>query len=111
MTLIARRHAAPGTIERKYPHIVELAVGEDGLDVGLGRRIMHFHNSRHIKPRHGHIVLREGQTFYRWCFSDLATAHAFIEQFSGPLSTNLNADRRDEARRCFGVEPALTRLD
>ena len=45
----------PGTNERKYPHIVELAVGEDGLDVGLGRRIMAFHNSRHIKPRHGHI--------------------------------------------------------
>ena len=46
-----RRHAAPGAIERKYPHIVELAVGKHGLDVGLGRRIMHFHNSRHIKPR------------------------------------------------------------
>jgi hypothetical protein len=29
----------------------------------------------------------------------MATAHAFIEQFSGPLSTNLNADRRDQARR------------
>ena len=100
--LMARRRAAPGTIERKYPHIVELAVGEHGLDVGLGRQIMHFHNSRHIKPRHGHIVLKERQTFYRWCFSDLATARAFIEQFSGPLSTNLNADRRDEARRCFG---------
>jgi len=40
--LMARRRAAPGTIERKYPHIVELAVGEHGLDVGLGRRIMHF---------------------------------------------------------------------
>jgi hypothetical protein len=78
-----RRHAAPGAIERKYPHIVELAVGKHGLDVGLGRRIMHFHNSRHIKPRHGYIVLKEGRTFYRWCFSDLATAQAFIEQFSG----------------------------
>src|SRR6516162_3324831 len=54
-----RRHAAPGAIERKYPHIVELAVGKHGLDVGLGRWIMHFHNSRHIKPRHGHIVLKD----------------------------------------------------
>ena len=51
-----RRHAAPGAIERKYPHIVELAVGKLGLDVELGRRIMHFHNSRHFKPRHGHIL-------------------------------------------------------
>src|SRR5215831_4241275 len=84
-----RRHAAPGAIERKYPHIVELAVGKHGLDVGLGRRIMHFHNSRHIKPRHGHIVLKERQTFYRWCFSDLATAQA---------RDGLQSLRRDEAR-------------
>ena len=74
MTLasLARRRAAPGTIERKYPHVVELAIGKYGLDVGLGRRIMHFHNSRHINPRHGHIVLKNGQMYYRWCFSDLA---------------------------------------
>jgi hypothetical protein len=73
----------PGTNERKYPHIVELAVGKDSLDVGLGRRIMAFHNSRHIRPRHGHIILREGKTYYRWCFSDLATAREFMEQFGG----------------------------
>jgi hypothetical protein len=75
----------PGTIERKYPHIVELAVGDDTLDVGLGRRIMHFHNSRHIKPRYGHIILKEGKTYYRWCFADLPTARAFSEQFGGSL--------------------------
>jgi hypothetical protein len=75
----------PGTNERKYPHIVELAVGKVGLDVGLGRRIMAFHNSRHIKPRYGHIILKEGETYYHWCFSDLATAHAFIEQFGGTV--------------------------
>jgi hypothetical protein len=38
MPSLDRRHAAPGTIERKYPHIVELAVGRRGLDVGLDRR-------------------------------------------------------------------------
>jgi hypothetical protein len=75
----------PGTIERKYPHIVELAVGDDTLDVGLGRRIIAFHNSRHIKPRYGHIISKEGETYYHWCFSDLATAHAFIEQFGGTV--------------------------
>jgi hypothetical protein len=73
----------PGTNERKYPHIVELAAGKDSLDVALGRRIMAFHNSRHIRPRHGHIILREGKTYYRWCFSDLATAREFMEQFGG----------------------------
>src|SRR5215813_3127662 len=81
-----RRHAAPGAIERKYPHIVQLAVGTHGLDVGLSRRIMHFHNSRHINPRHGHIVLREGQTHYRWCFSDSTTTQAFVEQFDEEIS-------------------------
>jgi hypothetical protein len=75
----------PGTTERKYPHIVELAVGEDALDVGLGRRIMHFHSSRHIKPRYGHIILSEGKTYYRRRFLDLPTARAFIEQFGGSL--------------------------
>ena len=73
----------PGTNERKYPHIVELAVGNGSFDVGLGRRIVAFHNLRHIRPRHGHIILREGKTYYRWCFSDLATARDFREQFGG----------------------------
>jgi len=96
MTSLTRRHAAPGAIERKYPHIIELAVGKRSLDVGLGRRIMHFHNSRHINPRHGHIVLKNGQMYYRWCFSDLATALAFIEQFGGTVLQSLTCD---EARR------------
>ena len=86
MASLTRRHASAGTNERKYPHIVELVVDKHGLDVGLGRRIIHFHNSRHIKPRHGHIVLKEGQTFYRWCFSNLATTQAFREQFGGEVA-------------------------
>ena len=96
MPSLARRHSAPGTNERKYPHVVELAVGRHGLDVGLGRRIMHFHNSRHIKPRHGHIVLKQRQTHYRLCFSDRAMAHAFIEQFGGSL---YEPERRVATRR------------
>jgi len=63
--LMARRRAAPGTIERKYPHIVELAVGEHGLDVGLGRRIMHFHNSRDIKRRASHEARPKFDRLYR----------------------------------------------
>jgi hypothetical protein len=46
---------------------------------------MNFHNSRHIKPRHGNIILKEGETYYRWCFSDLTTARAFMEQFGGTV--------------------------
>jgi len=69
--------------ESKYPNIVELAVGGNGLDVTLGRRIINFHKSRHIQPRHGRTINRQKQIFYRWCFSDLATARDFIEQFGG----------------------------
>jgi len=71
--------------ESKYPNIVELAVGGDGLDVTLGRRIINFHKSRHIQPHHGRTLIRQRQIFYRWCFSDLATANAFIERFGGEL--------------------------
>ena len=65
--------------ESKYPNIVQLAVGDHGLDVTLGRQIINFHKSRHIQPHHGRTINR----FYRWCFSDLATARDFIEQFGG----------------------------
>jgi hypothetical protein len=71
--------------ERKYPNIVELAVTSDGLDLALSNRIIQFHKSRHIQPRHGRTVLRERKTYYRWCFSDLGTACDFIEQFGGAL--------------------------
>jgi hypothetical protein len=83
----------PETNERNYPYIVELAVGEDGLEAGLGRRIMNFHNSRRIRPRHGCIILKEGKTYYRWCFSDLATAQ---------LSSNSLAERSICCRRLRG---------
>jgi hypothetical protein len=73
------------TNERKFPNIVELAVAGNGLDVSLSRRIMEFHKSGNIRPRHGRTIFRQGQTYYRWCFSDLATAQAFIEKFGGEL--------------------------
>src|SRR5215472_9741866 len=73
--------------ESKYPNIVELAIDGNGLDVTLGRRIINFHKSRHIQPRHGRTIIRQKQIFYRWCFSDLGTAEAFMEQFGGSLTS------------------------
>jgi hypothetical protein len=55
------------------------------------RRIMAFHNSRHIKLRYGRIILREGKTYYRWCFSDPPTARAFSNSLAD-RSTNLIVD-------------------
>jgi hypothetical protein len=71
------------TNEAKYPHIVELAMRADGLEVELNRRMMEFHQSRQIQPRHGRRTIRDGEIYYRWCFSDLATARAFLERFGG----------------------------
>jgi hypothetical protein len=71
--------------ESMYPNIVELAVAADGLEVELSRRIITFHKLRHVELRHGRRIFREGQSYYRWCFFDLATAHAFIDQLGGEL--------------------------
>jgi hypothetical protein len=69
--------------ENKYPLIVEVAVAANGLDIELNSQIVGFHKSRHLRPRFGRTVFRDGQNYYRWCFSDLATARAFVEQFGG----------------------------
>jgi hypothetical protein len=62
--------------ESKYPYIVELVVAGDKLDVEFSRLMIDFHKSRKIQARHGRRIVREGQIFFRWCFSDLATARA-----------------------------------
>ena len=69
--------------EKKYPFIVEVPVAANGLARELSRQIVGFHKSRSVEPRHGRTTFRDGQTYYRWCFSDLETARAFVEQFGG----------------------------
>jgi hypothetical protein len=72
--------------ERKYPYIAELPASvRAGLDVALSRQIIQFHKTRTLAPRHGRTIEKEGHFYYRWCFSDLPTAHAFIEEFGGSL--------------------------
>jgi len=78
--------------ETKYPYIAELAASMRGLDAALSRRIMQFHKTRHVQPRHGRTILKEGQFYYRWCFPDLQIAHEFIEEFGGSLLEPEHAD-------------------
>jgi hypothetical protein len=73
--------------EREYPYIVEFVVAGEKLDIELSRRMMNFHRSRKISARHGRRIVREGQIFFRCCFSDLATADAFREQFAGEVAS------------------------
>jgi hypothetical protein len=71
------------TNERTHQYLVEIPVAAVGLDVPLNRQIMKFHESRHLQLRHGRTILRGGEYYYRWCFPDLMTALAFVEQFGG----------------------------
>ena len=56
------------TNERKYRHIVELTIAADGLDVALGRRIIEFHNSRHIQLRHGRRIVGKAKSISAGAF-------------------------------------------
>ena len=62
---------------------VELVMSGEALDVALSRRTVEFHKSRRIQPHHGRTTPGKDKTYFRWCFSDLATARAFVEQFGG----------------------------
>src|SRR5262249_48213141 len=76
----------PLTNERTYPYFVDIPVAAVGLDVALSRQIMNFHKSRQLQLRHGRTKSRGGENYYRWCFADLMTALAFVEQFGGAFS-------------------------
>jgi hypothetical protein len=69
--------------ERNSPFIVEVPVAANGLDVELNAQIVAFHKLRGIPHRFGRSIWRNEQRYFRWCFSDLETARAFIEQFGG----------------------------
>jgi hypothetical protein len=86
------------TNEREYPYIVELVFDNDILDVELSRRILDFHRSRKIQPRHGRRIVREGQFFFRWCFSDSDTASAFTQRFGGEVAQPVRQRRSRPVR-------------
>jgi hypothetical protein len=69
--------------ERKFPHIVEIALPVNGLDVRVNREMVAFCRLRDIRPRFGRRRTRTGRDYGRWCFSDQAIADAFREQFGG----------------------------
>jgi hypothetical protein len=80
--------------ESKYPYIVELLVFDDKLDVEVSRRILDFHRSQKILARYGRRIIRGRHIYFRWCFSDLVTASAFMEQFGGKLTGSGQPERR-----------------
>ena len=55
------------TNEQEYPCIVAIVIAGIGLDIGLSRRIIVFHKTRHIQLRHGRSTIPrgEGKVHYR----------------------------------------------
>jgi hypothetical protein len=72
---------------------LSFAFSKIALDVGLGRRIIGFHKSRHIEPQHG-CIKPLAKFINRWRFSDSDTASAFKEQFGGEVLNIKNAKSR-----------------
>jgi hypothetical protein len=69
------------TIERDYPHVVEILVPEGGL--GKQLNAMHdWDRARNIPVMRGRGRRDENNREYiRWCFADKAIAEAFAAEF------------------------------
>jgi hypothetical protein len=74
--------ASRKTIEREFPHSVEIAVPPGGL----GKRLdaMHaFHAERGISACLGRGRHEDNQDYLRWYFADAHTAASFAAEFGG----------------------------
>jgi len=74
--------ASRKTIEREFPHVVEIAVPLGGL----GKRLdaMHaFHAERGIDACLGRGRHEDNQDYLRWYFADAHTAASFAAEFDG----------------------------
>ena len=56
--------------EHSFPHIVEIVLPVQGLDVRVNREMVTFCRLNNIRPRFGRRRRRANQLLCRWCFSD-----------------------------------------
>ena len=70
--------------ERMCPHIVEVAVPENGFGPVLNE-IHTFHETLAIKPRQGRWRRKDDRDYARWCFADPQYAAQFQAFFGGEL--------------------------
>jgi hypothetical protein len=81
-----RRHR---TIERDFPHIVEIAVGRGWG--GTRDAMYNFHARYGVQPRPKRGRYKDGTSYVRWCFADPEIADAFAAKFAKdiiPLNTD-----------------------
>ena len=74
--------ASQKTIERGFPHIVEIAVPPGGLGKRLDAMLA-FHTERGIDPCLGRGRREDSQDYLRWYFADAHTAVSFAAEFGG----------------------------
>jgi hypothetical protein len=73
--------AKASSIERDFPHHVELMVPEGGF----GKRLdeMHaWHDARGIRAVHGRTRRDDSGWYVTWCFADAAMADSFRRSFA-----------------------------
>jgi hypothetical protein len=73
------------SIERDFPHVVEIAVPPNGLG-GVLIAMYEFHARHGVEPKRGHGRREYGGNFIRWCFADSVLAAAFASEFGAANS-------------------------
>jgi hypothetical protein len=73
---------SPKTIERDFPHVVEIAVPPGGLGAQLDA-MHYFHGTRGIKACLGRGRREDNLDYLRWYFTSRTTAAAFAAEFGG----------------------------
>jgi hypothetical protein len=68
------------SIEKDFPHFVEVAVPLGGLGNKL-IAMYDFHARHGVEPKRGHGRRDYGGSYIRWCFADPALAAAFAKEF------------------------------
>ena len=73
---------SPKSTERKFPHVVEIAVPTAGLGAQLNA-MHYFHEARGIKACLGRGRREDDPGFLRWYFKSPTTAASFAAEFGG----------------------------
>jgi hypothetical protein len=71
---------SPKSIERDFPHIVEMVVPEGDLGGWLDA-VYEFHARHGIQAQRGRSRRDDGRDYIRWCFADREIAAAFAAEF------------------------------
>ena len=75
------------SIERNYPHTVELIVPLKGFGNTL-KKIQAWHEARELEQRQGSGRYAEPHWYSHWCFANPKDAKAFQTAFGGELITH-----------------------